>query len=116
MLLNRGVSIKTLTIANGEAESEAFDMSISAGATILMPAAWTAANIGFQVSDAEEGTFVPLYDADAAIVEVAAEASKAFTCPAELFGCAWVKLWSQDGAGSDENQGGARSIKLLLKS
>ena len=116
MLINRGVSVKSLTIANGEALTEAFDMQIHAGMTILMPAAWTAANIGFKVCDTEDGTFLPLYDDGGLLVEVQAAASKAFSVPAELFGASWVKLWSQDGAASDENQGAARTITVLLKS
>jgi hypothetical protein len=39
MLLNRGITNKDLTIANGAALSEAFNMDIHAGATILMPTA-----------------------------------------------------------------------------
>jgi hypothetical protein len=117
MLITRGITIKTLTIASGTALTEAFDMSIHAGATILMPAAWTAASIGFQISDAENGTYYPLYDDAAAIVEVDGPAvDNAYSLPAELFGCAWVKLWSQDGAASSTNQDAERSIKILLKS
>jgi hypothetical protein len=116
MPINRGTTIKSLTIENGAAVSEAFDMAIHAGATILMPAAWTAANIGFKVCASSDGTFLPLYDDSGSIVEVSAAASKAFSAPAALFGASWVKLWSQDGAGSDTNQGADRAITVLLKS
>ena len=116
MPINRGTTIKSLTIENGEALSEAFDMAIHAGATILMPAAWTAANIGFKVCARSDGTFLPLYDDSGSIVEVSAAASKAFAAPAELYGAAWVKLWSQNGSGSDTNQGADRTITVLLKS
>ena len=116
MPINRGTTIKSLTIENGAAVSEAFDMAIHAGATILMPAAWTAATIGFKVCASEDGTFLPLYDDSGSIVEVSAAASKAFAAPAELYGAAWVQLWSQDGAGSDTNQGADRAITVLLKS
>ena len=34
-----------------------FDMQIHAGGIVCLPAAWTAANIGFQVSDSEGGTY-----------------------------------------------------------
>lgn len=116
MLLNRGVTALPLTIASGAALTEAFDMSIHAGAVLFTPGTWTAANIGFKVSSAYAGTYAPLYDEDGAIVEVAATASKAFSLPAELFGCSWVKLWSQDGSGNDTNQAAERSLTLLLKS
>jgi hypothetical protein len=117
MPLYRGATTKDLTIANGAAFTEAFDMSTHAGGIVLMPAAWTAANIGFQVSDTETGTFYPLYDDAGAIVEIASPATdKGFSIPAEVFGAAWVKLWSQDGAGSGTNQAAERSIKVVLKS
>ena len=40
----------------------------------------------------------------------------AYVLPKELFSCAHVKLWSQDGAAGDTNQGAARSIVIELKS
>jgi hypothetical protein len=117
MPLYRGATAKSLTIASGAAVTEAFDMSTHAGGIVFMPAAWTAANIGFQVSDTETGTFYPLYDDAGAIVEIGSPAvDNGYSIPAEVFGAAWVKLWSQDGSANDTNQAAARTVKVVLKS
>jgi len=115
--MNRGTTSKSLTIANGEAVTEAFEMANHAGGIVLMPAAWTAASIGFQISTTAGGTFYPLYDSDGSLVEISSPAvDNAYSIPAEVFGAAWVKLWSQDGAASDTNQGAERTIGVILKS
>ena len=51
-----------VVIANGTAVSERFDLRDVAGIIIHMPAAWTAASIGFQVCEDETGLYLPLYD------------------------------------------------------
>jgi hypothetical protein len=115
--MNRGTTSKSLTIANGAATSDAFEMSNHAGGIVLMPAAWTAASIGFQVSDSPGGSYYPLYDADGSLVQIAGPAaSQAHAVPAEVFGAAWVKLWSQDGSANDENQTAERTLGVILKS
>jgi hypothetical protein len=43
-LINRTTKYKSMTIANGAALSDAFDMRDYAGGNLYMPAAWTAAN------------------------------------------------------------------------
>ena len=116
-LINRTTKIQHLTIANGAAVSDAVNMTDYAGGQILMPAAWTAASIGFQIASSEGSTYYPFYASDATIVEIASPAaSKAYQIPIEVFGCHWIKLWSQDGAGSDTNQGAARTVTIQLKS
>jgi hypothetical protein len=42
-LINRTTKYKSMTIANGAALSDAFDMRDYAGGNLYMPAAWTAA-------------------------------------------------------------------------
>lgn len=117
MSINRGTTILPLTIANGAAVSDAFDMQRHAGGTVLMPAAWTAASIGFQVAATEAGTYYKLYDADGNLVQIVSpSASLAYAMPTELFGAAFVKLWSQDGSGNNTNQGAERAPIVILKS
>lgn len=103
-----------LTIASSAALSTAFHFAGGLG-LVLMPAAWTAANIGFKVCDTEGGTYLPLYQDDGStLVEIASPAADtAYTLPAELAGATWVKLWSQDGAGSDTNQAAERSLTVV---
>lgn len=116
MYITRGSSKRDLTIASGAAITDAISMERHAGGSVLMPSAWTAANVGFKISDAESGTYYPLYDAEGSIVEIASPAaSKAYAIPAEVFGAAYVKLWSQDGSGNDTNQAAARTVGIILK-
>ena len=116
-LINRTTKTQSLTIASGAAVSDAFDMQDYAGGNLYMPAAWTAASIGFQIAPSEGGTYLPLYDDAAAIVEIdGPSVDTAYTLPKELFAAQWVKLWSQDGAGSGTNQAAARTVIIELKS
>ena len=116
MALIRLTKAEVATIASGAAVSGAIDVSRYSGMNIQMPSTWTAASIGFQVCDTEGGTFLPLYDATGTLVQIASPAaSKAYSAPAELFAAIYVKLWSQDGAGSDTNQAAARTLTLTFK-
>ena len=116
-LINRTTKVQSMTIANGAALSDAFDMTDYAGGQVLMPAAWTAASIGFQVASSSGGTYYPLHDDDGTLVQIDSPAvDKAYQLPIELFGCFWVKLWSQDGAASGTNQAAARTVIVQLKS
>ena len=105
--------VQTLTIANGAALSEAFNFSGYSWMQIQMPAAWTAASLGFQVSSALGGTYVPLYDASGNLVEVAVAVDQAFAVPSTITSASWVKLWSETG-GSGVNQGAARTIIVVM--
>jgi len=90
----------------------------SGGVIIIPTAAWTAANIGFKVCDTQGGTFVPLRDQAAALVQIAgvvADAANAYPLPDELFGCLYFKIHSCDAAGADTNQAAARSLTVMLK-
>jgi len=103
------------TIANGEPRSGVIDFRDVAGAILHMPAAWTAADVGFYVCDSATGTFQPLYDEDGTIVEITAAAARSLVVPVELFAARYVQLWSQSG-GMSENQGADRVLRLSLKS
>ena len=116
-LINRTTKYKSMTIANGAPLSDAFDMRDYAGGNLYMPAAWTAASIGFKIATETGGTYTPLYDDAAAIVEIdGPSVDNAYVLPKELFAAQHVKLWSQDGAGANTNQGAARTIIIELKS
>jgi hypothetical protein len=111
-------------------KSYSFDVSIASGAALSnvisfrefgygivhMPAAWTAANIGFQVSSTLDGTFLPLYDDAGALVEIASPAvDQAMRIPVEVMAARFVRLWSQTG-GSGTNQAAARALIIDMKS
>jgi len=118
--VERKTTSVTMTIASGASLSDAIDMSAYASGEIIMPAAWTAADIGAHTSDAQAGTYQPKYDrynelsADVSIDGPAA--ARNYIIPQDWFSAQWLKLWSHDGTGSNTNQGGDRSITLLLKS
>lgn len=111
----------TVTIANGAALSEAFDFSEFSGGHVITPDVWTAANIGFQVSATQSGTYTILRDKAGAPVQVSTvktDGGRAYSMPDEVFGALWVKLWSKNTTAAtetDTNQGGARTLGLTLK-
>ena len=102
-----------VTIANGEAESEAFYFAPYTMGHIHVPE-WTAASIGFKVATAADGDFVPLYDSSGNLVEASAGANRAVDLPTELAGAIYVKLWSE-ASGVDVDQAADREIWLTLK-
>lgn len=100
---------------NGNLSGE-FDMRPYAMGLVHMPAAWTAASIGFKVASESGGTFLPLYDKNGSLVQVSSPAvDTAVAFPAEVAACKWVKLWSQDGSASNTAQAAARSLTVDLK-
>jgi len=104
-----------VTIANGANLSEEIDFTRYSGANLHMPAVWTAADIGFHVSTTTGGTFLPFYDDTNTLVQISGPAiSRAYTIPAEIFACGFIKLWSQN-AGVNANQGGDRAIIVEMK-
>jgi hypothetical protein len=96
-------------------ESDIFRYYPSIAGILHMPAAWTAADIGFLVSPTVDGTFSPLYDISGSLVVFSTPAvDTANVLPIELQGSVYVKLWSNT-AGVNEAQGGDRDFLLDLK-
>lgn len=105
-----------VTIPNGTALSNTISLLEFGYSIIHMPAAWTAANIGFQVSSTLDGTFLPLYDDAGALVEISSPAvDQAMRVPVEVLAARYIKLWSQSAA-SGVNQGAERSLIIDMKS
>ena len=106
----------TVTLSASTHLTGAIPFSEFAGGVVHMPAAWTAASIGFKVSSTADGTFLPLYDDDGDLVQIdspAVDCTYAF--PDAVFPCRFVKLWSQDGSAADEAQAAARTLVVDLK-
>ncbi len=104
-----------VTIPNGTALSNTVDYRDFAFALLHMPAAWTAADIGFQVSSDPNGTFLPLYDALGVLVEIISPAAnQAHAIPVDVLASRFFKLWSQNVA-VDANQGAERSLIIDMK-
>jgi hypothetical protein len=113
----RDTHTKTVTIAISGNLSGAIDMRRYSMLIVHMPAAWTAASIGFKVSSSDAGTFQALYDDDGDLVQIDSPAASAsYQANAEVAGAHWVKLWSQNGSGTNTAQAAARTLVLDLKS
>ena len=114
--IGRRTASHARTIANGGAVSPEIDFSYYAGGVLHMPAAWTAAAIGFRVANQSGGTFQPLYDRDGLIVRIVVAVDRSYPLPEELYGCRWVQLWSVNAStGANVNQGADRVIGLDFK-
>lgn len=104
----------TVTIANGAALSGVINMEEFTQGIIHMPAAWTAADIGFYVSSEVGGTYLPVSNASGLVVISGPAVDNAYVLPADIYPARYIKLWSNT-AGSDENQGAARTLIVDLK-
>lgn len=109
-------------IASGESESTklSFTDYIPTLGMIRIPAVWTAADIAFKVSDAQDGTYDFLRDnttGDLVRVKgIKTSAASWYRVPEEVSGAYWVKLVSVNTASEAAvNQAAARSLKLLIK-
>jgi hypothetical protein len=100
-------------IASGASLSGELILGEGRAAAIIMPAAWTAAGLTFQVSTGD-GTFVDLYDAAGTEYTVAAAASRAVLLPiADFLGFSRLRIRSGT-SGAPVNQGDARTLKLVM--
>lgn len=112
-----GYTIKTTTIANGASLSGEVDLEGYSLVGIIMPAAWTAADLTFQAATTTEGTFCDVYDNSGVEVSTDADASRAIGTDGVALALApfrFVKLRSGT-TGTPVNQGAERTISLVLK-
>lgn len=113
-LTDSNVTEQTATIANGGSLSGAVDLAGKTLLGIVMPAAWTAANLTFQVSS-DGVTYNDLYDNVGAEKTVIAAASRfIIAIPADWVGVRYVKVRSGTAAATVA-QGAQRDIKLITK-
>lgn len=111
-----------LTISiNTAITTAAFSMAEFVGGFVIVPSAWTAANIGFKICDTYDGTYVIARDETGVPIQISSittNASYAYQIPTDLFGAIWVKLWSKNTTAAtitDTNQGAERSLTVILK-
>ena len=102
------------TIANGASLSDAVNLQNLVLCHLVMPAAWTAAVLTFQVS--WDGTeWNTLYASDGTEYTVQAAASRRIILPpADFVGVRYIKVRSGTQA-APVNQGAARTIGLISK-
>jgi hypothetical protein len=116
-IILRTRATKTATIAASGSLSGAINMADYSMLVVHMPATWTAASLGFHISSSKGGTYLPLYDDDGNLIQIdSPTASKAFSAPAAVAACSWVKFWSQDGSAGNTAQAAERVLTLELKS
>ena len=120
MLITRSFKKQAVRIAASAALTGVIDVRAYAGGTVIGSAAWTAANIGFQVSSDGASWYI-LRDKSGAPVQIAAietGTACAYDIPAEVFGAGYVKLWSKSATAAtvtDANQAAARDLIVMLK-
>ena len=105
---------RTVTIANGASLSSALtDVDGASLVGIVMPAAWTTANLTLQFSH-DDTAYNNVYADDGVEVTIIAGASQYIRLnPADFLGANAVKVRSGT-SGTPVNQGGDRVITLVL--
>lgn len=112
-----GVTTKTVTILINESLSDEIDLEGFGLFAIEMPAAWTAANLTFQVATASGGTFQDLYDDGGNEVVVTAAAARVIGLDAkapEIASLRFIKIRSGT-TGTPVAQLAARTLTLICK-
>ncbi len=112
--IERVYMTKTVTIVNATSLSAVLDLEGRTIAGVLMPAAWTAANLTFQGADLSAGTFADVNDNAGAEVAVTAAAAKMITGFSKLDGLRFIKVRSGTSA-VPVNQLADRVLTLILK-
>lgn len=104
---------RTATIAESASLSDAIETDGSAVVGIVMPAAWTAANLTLQAS-ADDTTFSNVYDEQGNEKTVIASTSRYILLnPADFLGANSIKVRSGT-SGTAVNQAAARSVIVIL--
>lgn len=107
----------TATVAGGASLSGEIDLKGCTMYGLIMPVAWTAANLTFQVSNVSGGTFQDLYDDVGVEVTVTAAASRSIALDfAALKMAPWRYIKIRSGtSGSPVAQGAERAITIVGK-
>ena len=117
--LRHDTVVKVVIEASGNA-SAAIDTRGFAFANIIMPAAWTTADLGIQVCDTVDGTYAKLTDRlNAYGIDVSIDAAAdgaAYPIPPLWVASPFIKLWSHDGTGTNVAQSAERAFTVMLKS
>ena len=115
-------TVVPLTIAINTAISGVLDTRYWSAGFVLIPSAWTAANLGFKFCDTSDGTFTIAKDEYGVPIQIASISTAEsfwyqFPEP-QIFAGHFVELWSKSAtaaATTDVNQAAARSLTVILK-
>jgi hypothetical protein len=113
---NTGRHTVDVTIPINTALSNAIQITFTDIVGFYMPAAWTAADIGFEVSH-DGVTYYIVSDSAGALVTIPVAADDFITLPDGFVqGNKWCRVRSQNGGtGAAVNQLAARTIKLVKR-
>ena len=114
----RNATSTALTISNASSISTSMVIAGWSDIHIVVPEAWTAASISFDVSACSGGTFYPLYDDAGAQVAIPVVASTAIANKAKLSMLTpWygMRIRSGCGAASRVDQGAARTFVVVTQ-
>lgn len=104
----------TVTIANNASLSGAVDLGGYAPIGIIMPSAWTTANLTFQTA-ADATNYANVYDMFGTEYTVVASTSRYIVLnPVDFAGIRGLKIRSGT-SGSAVNQGGERTLTLVTR-
>src|SRR5512137_30675 len=113
-VLEAQAAVVPVVIANGTSLSVAQNFGEARVIGFIMPSAWDAAHLTFQVSDLIDGTFVNLYNESGTEVDITVAVDRAYslnTSGAYLTPFNFVKVRSGTAA-LPVNQTAARTIKF----
>lgn len=105
------------TIASGASESDTVDLESMLLVGLVMPAAWTAADITFLTAMHNYGPYYPVYDDEGNEVTILVDAGRAVgidKAAVKLAAFRYIKLRSGT-VGTPVAQGAARVIGIAIK-
>lgn len=118
MPMYRKVSVRSATIASGGSQSGEITVNDGRVTGIQMPADWDAANLTALGSNAEGGTFYPIYDSDGNELTISAADDRYLSLSAaeqELLSAPKVIKLRSGTAGAPVNQTADRALSVILK-
>lgn len=105
----------TIDISDDAALSDVINKIGHASMAVHMPAAWTAASLGLKAAPTEDGTYSPVYDRNGSLVSISVDASRVIVFDMEVVtALRYIKLWSHNGSGTDEDQAEDRTFYVDL--
>lgn len=112
--------LQKVTIASGASKTEMIATQGYALVGIMMPATWTAADIGYEANwEGNPNSFVPVYTGSGAASTTTATASKWIAFPTvDAIYANYIKLTSVTAGGGSVtpvNQGAARELVLVFR-
>ena len=118
----RAFTHQLVSIVDNTCESAPIDVRAFHTMQVHIPAAWTAAVLGVKVSPVKDTTFKPLYvmpyrhTVPLIRPEICSvTAGQVYQFPAGIAGSGFIRLWSGDGVGGDEDQTADRVLGVSLK-